>query len=41
VLFAGAGLVLASAALLAWLFTPMATLADAPLPAATPGAAQG
>lgn len=31
-LFAAAGLVLASVALLAWLFTPMATLADAALP---------
>ncbi len=31
-LFAGAGLFLAGAALLAWLFTPMATLADATVP---------
>lgn len=32
-LFAGAGLFLAAAALMAWLFTPMATLADAAPPA--------
>ncbi|MCA1246381.1 MFS transporter [Massilia sp. MS-15] len=31
-LFAAAGLFLAAAAVLAWLFTPMASLADAPLP---------
>ncbi|WP_288378941.1 MFS transporter [uncultured Massilia sp.] len=35
-LFAGAGIFLAAAALLAWLFTPMSTLADAVLPAAAP-----
>lgn len=33
-LFLGAGLFLTATALLAWLFTPMATLADAALPAA-------
>jgi MFS family permease len=32
-LFGGAGLFLAGAALLAWLFTPMRTLSDTPLPA--------
>jgi cyanate permease len=33
-LFGGAGACLAGAALLAWLFTPMRSLADTPLPAA-------
>ncbi len=40
VLFAGAGIFLAGAALLAWLFTPMATLADAVLPASKPAPAE-
>jgi hypothetical protein len=31
-LFTGAGLFLTGAAVLAWLFTPMRRLADAPLP---------
>ena len=33
-LFAGAGVFLTTAALLAWLFTPMSSLVDAPMPAA-------
>jgi len=39
-LFAGAGVFLVAAALLAWLFTPMSSLADAALPAAKPAAAE-